>query len=93
MKSQLYDIYFIFETDANILIAQLNKEATNLPEALIIKWLAQIKLFDFDVYYIFELKHIAANELSQRPGITTRKKSKTNIDKFIASKLECLCIR
>jgi hypothetical protein len=31
----LYGVYFTLETDANVLVAQLNRAATNLPGALV----------------------------------------------------------
>ena len=36
----LYGVCFIVEIDANTLVVQLNRTATNLPGALIIRWLA-----------------------------------------------------
>ena len=36
----LYGTYFYVETDANTLVAQLNRSATDLPGALVTQWLA-----------------------------------------------------
>jgi hypothetical protein len=66
-KYQLYGVHFILETDANVLVAQLNKGATDLPGALVTRWLAWIRLFDFDVRHVPGSKHTAADGLSRRP--------------------------
>ena len=78
--------------DANVLIAQLNRGATDLPGALVTRWLAWIRLFDFDVHHVPGLKHMVADGLSRRLGATAGKESETDIDEFITSELECLCI-
>ena len=45
----LYGVRFILETDANALVAQLNRSGTDLPGALVTRWIAWIQLFDFEV--------------------------------------------
>jgi len=51
----------------SVLVAQLNRSATDLPEALITRWIAYIWLFDFEVRYVPRTKHTIANGLSWRP--------------------------
>ena len=64
----LYGVHFILETDAEVLVAQLNRSGTDLPGALITRWIAWIRLFDFDVKHIAGKKHTAADGLSRRPA-------------------------
>ena len=35
MQFWLYRVYFVLETDANVLVAQLNRSATDLPGSLV----------------------------------------------------------
>ena len=63
----LYGVHFVLETDANVLVAQLNRSATDLPGSLVTRWIAYIRLFDFKVRHIPGKKHTAADGLSQRP--------------------------
>ncbi len=38
----LYEVRFILETDASVLVAQLNRSGTDLPGALVTRWIAWI---------------------------------------------------
>ena len=38
----LYGVHFVLETDANVLVAQLNRSATDLPGSLVMRWIAYI---------------------------------------------------
>jgi hypothetical protein len=67
LRFWLYGVHFILETDANVLVAQLNRAATDLPGSLVTRWLAWIRLFDFEVKHIKGTKHTAADALSRRP--------------------------
>jgi len=57
----------VLETDANVLVAQLNRAATDHPGALITRWLAWIRLFDFEVRHVPGKQHTVADALSWRP--------------------------
>jgi hypothetical protein len=48
-------------------MAQLNRAATDYPNALITRWLAWIRLFDFKVRHVPGKQHIVADALSRRP--------------------------
>lgn len=46
VRYYLYDVHFTLEVDAQVLAAQLNRSGTDLPGALVTRWLAWIRLFD-----------------------------------------------
>ncbi len=52
LRVQITRVYFVLETNVNVLVAQLNRAATDYPRALITRQLTQIRLFDFEVQYI-----------------------------------------
>ena len=62
----LYGVRFVLKTNASVLMAQLNQSGTDLPIALVTRWLAYINLFDFDVKHVSGKTHTAADELSRR---------------------------
>lgn len=49
MHVWLWDATFTVETDAKTLVYQLNQAASNLPGALVTRWIAWIQLWDFDI--------------------------------------------
>ena len=93
VRNYLYGIHFTLETDAKVLAAQLNMAASDLPGALLTRWLAWIRLFDFDVGHVAGIKHGAADALSRRPPTKDdieREKHEIDIDDFIESALNCI---
>jgi hypothetical protein len=67
-----------------------------LPGALIIRWLAWIRLFDFDIRHILEIKHTAANGFSRRfrtKSDNDDEENKINIDNFIDAELVFISVR
>ena len=92
-RTYLYGVRFILELDANTLVAQLNRSATDLPGALVTRWLAWIRLFDFDVRHVPGRKHTAADGLSRRPRVLSDVEDLQNegdIDDFINADLSAL---
>jgi hypothetical protein len=66
-----------------------------LPKALVIKWIAYIRLFNFIVCYVLRTKHTTADGLSQRPCTkldNIDKANKVNINNFINTKLNAFSI-
>jgi hypothetical protein len=63
----LYGIHFFLKINVNVLAAQFNRLGTDLPSALLTRWLAWIRLFDFEVRYIPDIKYIIIDGLSRRP--------------------------
>ena len=49
-----------------MLVAQLNRAATDHLGALITRWLAWIRLFDFEVRHVPRKQYTAADALSRR---------------------------
>jgi hypothetical protein len=66
-RSYLYGVRFTVESDAKILVAQLQRSATDLPGALVTRWLALLNLWDFDIVYVAGKKNVVADALSRRP--------------------------
>jgi hypothetical protein len=78
------------ETDANTLVAQLNRSATDLPGALVTQWLAWIRLFDFEVKHIEGKKNVVADALSRRRPTEAEVEEAENeedIDEWVTARL------
>lgn len=91
----LYGVHFILETDANVLVAQLNRSGTDLPGALVTRWLAWIRLFDFEVRHVPGHRHTAADGLSRRPrgeSDEVDEEQEVDIDDFVEVELSALRI-
>ena len=91
----LYEMRFIIEIDANILMTQFNRFTANLSEVLIIHWLTWIKFFNFDMKHVFGKKHIIANDFSWRSWNLLNdidEIHEKNIDDFIDKQLNCVCV-
>ena len=91
----LYEMRFIIEIDVNILIVQLNRSAADLSEILMTRWLTWICLFNFNIRYVFDKKHIAADELSRRSCELSNdidKIHEKNIDDCIDDQFNCVRI-
>jgi len=67
MRNMLYGAHFILETDAMVLVHQLNGAASDVPGSLIMRWIAWIRLFDFEVRHVPGPKNIVADSLSRKP--------------------------
>ena len=62
----LYGRSFMVQTDAQTLVWLLNQPPNDLPNALLTRWLAYIRLFDFEVKHIPGRTNGAADGLSRR---------------------------
>ena len=81
------------ETDAAVLVAQLNQSASDIPGALVVRWLAWIRLFDFEVRHVSGKKHTAADGLSRRPATEDELREQEleeDIDDFVDARLDCV---
>ena len=89
----LYGIHFILETDANTLVSQLNRPASDLPGALVTRWITWIRLFDFEVKHVPGKKNGAADGLSRRPATEEElqeQEKERDVDEFIAAEISFL---
>lgn len=66
-RRYLFGVHFTIETDALVLVHQLNGAASDVPGALLMRWIAWIRLFDFDIKHIPGSKNAAADGLSRKP--------------------------
>lgn len=92
----LYGIHFVLETDANTLVAQLNRSAADLPGALVTRWLAWIRLFDFEVRHVPGTRNTAADALSRRPATPAdvrELEEEVDIEDFIDAELKTIRMR
>src|SRR5690606_20010179 len=65
-KHYLYGVRFLVEIDAQTLVHQLNQPSSDLPGALVSRWIAWIRLFDFDIAHVSGTKHQGPDALSRR---------------------------
>ena len=92
----LYGTHFYVETDANTLVAQLNRSATDLPGALVTQWLAWIRLFDFEVKHIAGKSNVVADALSRRRPTAAdieEAENEQDLDEWVSSRLFAARIR
>ena len=68
-RPQLFSVFFRLKINANILVYQLNKIASDLTNSAITRQIAQIYLFDFKVVYVLGKKHSVVDTLSRRLAI------------------------
>ena len=68
LRYYLYGVRFTLETDAKVLMYQLNGTMTDLPGALINRWITWIRSFDFEVKHISGAKNSVADGLSRKPA-------------------------
>jgi hypothetical protein len=93
IRFYFYDVKFILKTDARVLVDQLNRSDTNLSDALVTRWLVWIRLFDFEVRHVLDIKHTAANELFRKSSSSNDLKKvaeKKNIDDWVNTQLDCV---
>ena len=58
--------HFYVETDPQTLVRPLNQPPNDLPNAMMTRWLAYIRLFDFTVKHVPGSKNEGAGPLSRR---------------------------
>ena len=94
-RAYLYNIPFTVETDAKTLIAQLQRSASELPGALITRWLAYLATWDFEIAHVSGKKNVVADALSRRPeepGWEPPDKEEEDVDDFIDAALNSTTI-
>ena len=66
LRFWLFGRYFTVLTDSQTLVWLLNQPPNDLPNAMMTRWLAYIRLFDFDAKHVPGSKNGAADALSRR---------------------------
>jgi len=89
LRPYIYGVQFTVETDANTLVAQLNQTATDLPNALVTRWLAWIQMFDFDVRHVPGKKNAVADALSRKESGPTPNDDE-DLDDWVDAHLDCV---
>ncbi len=93
IRFYFYDVKFILETNARVLVDQLNRFNTNLFDAFVTRWFVWIRLFDFEVRHVLDIKHTAANDLFKKSlSFNDLKKivEEKNIDDWMNIQLDCV---
>jgi hypothetical protein len=93
IRFYLYDVKFILKTNARVLVDQLNWSDTNLFDTLVTRWLVWIRLFDFEIRHVFDIKHTAADDLFRKSSSFNNFKKvaeKKNIDDWMNIQLDCV---
>jgi hypothetical protein len=95
VRYYLYNCKFILKIDARVLIAQLNRSSTNLSSALITRWIAWIRFFDFDVRHVSEAKHTAIDDLFRKLSSSANIaeiEAEEDINDWIEAQMNCVRI-
>lgn len=80
--------YGSLKVDDSTSVVQLNRSATDLPGALVTRWLAWSRLCDFFVKHVPGSKHGGPDGLSRRPKAPEELQEEADFDDAIAVKLE-----
>jgi hypothetical protein len=93
IRFYFYDVKFILKINVRVFVDQLNRFDTNLSDALVTRWLAWIRFFDFEVRHVLDIKHIAADELFKKSSSFNDLKKvaeKKNIDDWVNIQFDCV---
>lgn len=85
-QGYLYGHHFTIETDAKVLIAQLNRSSSDLPGSVMNRWLATILQWDFDIVHVPGKRNVIPDALSRYPqpeGWTPPKEDEDDLEPFI----------
>ena len=80
----VYGRFFRVETDAQTLVWLLNQPPNGLPNAMMMRWLTFIRLFDFEVKHVPGAKNTGPDGLSQRGKAPTDEEEEDPDDFFDA---------
>jgi RNase H-like domain found in reverse transcriptase/Integrase zinc binding domain/Reverse transcriptase (RNA-dependent DNA polymerase) len=86
LRFWLFGRFFTVTTDSQTLVWLLNQPPNDLPNAMMTRWLAYARLFDFDVHHVKGTKNGAADGLSRR-GKADEDESDSDPDEYFESRL------
>jgi hypothetical protein len=66
-RHYVYGVHFLVEIDAKTLVHQLNQPMTDLPGAVVGRWIAYIRMYSFDIQHVSGARHKGPDALSRRP--------------------------
>jgi hypothetical protein len=82
-------VHFVVKLNIKTLVAQLNRSALDFLRALTTRWLAWIRLFDFDVRYVSRKKNAVADRLSKiSERLLKKDRDDEDIEDFINGELD-----
>jgi RNase H-like domain found in reverse transcriptase/Integrase zinc binding domain/Reverse transcriptase (RNA-dependent DNA polymerase) len=87
LRFWLYGRYFTVLTDSQTLVWLLNQPPNDLPNAMMTRWLAYIRLFDFDTKHVPGHKNGAADALSRRGNSEEDGSSEDEVDEFFEARM------
>jgi RNase H-like domain found in reverse transcriptase/Integrase zinc binding domain/Reverse transcriptase (RNA-dependent DNA polymerase) len=87
LRFWLYGRHFFVETDAQTLVWLLNQPPNDLPNAMMTRWLAYIRLFDFTVKHVPGNKNGGADALSRRGHAKRDGEEDDAVDDYFDAKL------
>jgi hypothetical protein len=87
LRFWLFGRFFRVETDAQTLVWLLNQPPNDLPNAMMTRWLAYIRLFDFEVKHVRGEKNGGPDALSRRGQGEYDSDSKDDTDAYFESKM------
>ena len=87
LRFWLYGRHFYVETDAQTLVWLLNQPPNDLPNAMMTRWLAYIRLFDFTVKHVPGKKNGGADALSRRGYADGDEEEDQTVDEYFDAKI------
>ena len=93
IRYYLYEIHFILKINVRILITQLNRWKIDLSKTFITRWIIWIRLFNFNVRHVSEVKHTVVNDLFKKSSSFENLKEaaeEENIDDWIEAQMNCV---
>ena len=92
-REYLYGTRFLVQIDARTLVYQLNQPASDLPGSVVNRWIAWIRLFDFDIEHVEGSRHGGPDGLSRR-GIQEGDSEESDPEDFDeALDADLMCVR
>ncbi|TMI84695.1 MAG: hypothetical protein E6H10_05305 [Bacteroidetes bacterium] len=83
----LFGRYFSVRTDSQSLVWLLNQPPNDLPNAMMTRWLAYLRLFDFDATHVPVTKNGAADALSRRGAAMEDDSEDDETDSYFEAKM------